>query len=45
MSKSDIDTCTVHFKRLSDQQIQNYIDLEQPYDCAGSFKSEGLGIA
>lgn len=44
-TKSDIDTCTVHFKHLSDQQIQNYIDLEQPYDCAGSFKSEGLGIA
>ncbi len=44
-TQSDLDTCTVHFKHLTDQQIQNYIDLEQPYDCAGSFKSEGLGIA
>ena len=44
-TQGDLDTCTVHFKHLTDQQIQNYIDLEQPYDCAGSFKSEGLGIA
>ena len=43
--KSAIDTCTVHFKKLTKQQIINYINLEQPYDCAGSFKSEGLGIA
>lgn len=43
--KSAIDTCTVHFKKLTKQQIINYISLEQPYDCAGSFKSEGLGIA
>ncbi|GFO71294.1 septum formation protein [Bathymodiolus japonicus methanotrophic gill symbiont] len=42
---SDLDICTVYFKKLSDQQIANYIALEQPYDCAGSFKSEGLGIA
>jgi len=41
----DIDICTTHFKALSDSQIERYLDLEQPYDCAGSFKSEGLGIA
>lgn len=41
----DLDVCTVHFKHLSDQQIFNYVDLEKPYDCAGGFKSEGLGIA
>ncbi len=40
-----MDICTVHFKKLTEQQIMNYINLEQPYDCAGSFKSEGLGIA
>ncbi|WP_305907213.1 Maf family protein [Methylomarinum sp. Ch1-1] len=40
-----LDTCTVYFKKLSVNQIQHYIDREQPYDCAGSFKSEGLGIA
>jgi septum formation protein len=35
----------VHFKNLSDSQIENYLQLEQPYHCAGSAKSEGLGIA
>lgn len=39
------DVCTVHFRRLTMRQIEHYVDLEQPYDCAGSFKSEGLGIA
>lgn len=42
---SDIDICSVHFKTLNDRQIEHYVDLEQPFDCAGSFKSEGLGIA
>ena len=36
---------TVHFRRLSDAQIEAYLRKEQPYDCAGSAKSEGLGIA
>lgn len=35
----------VVFRRLSDQQIENYLRREQPYHCAGSFKSEALGIA
>ncbi|MFM7699036.1 MAG: Maf family nucleotide pyrophosphatase [Limnohabitans sp.] len=35
----------VRFRRLSDQAIENYLLAEQPYDCAGSAKSEGLGIA
>ena len=35
----------VHFRRLSPAQIQGYVDREQPLNCAGSFKSEGLGIA
>ncbi|NCA69241.1 MAG: septum formation inhibitor Maf [Sphingobacteriia bacterium] len=35
----------VHFKTLTRAQIEAYIDREQPLDCAGSFKSEGLGIA
>ena len=34
----------VAFLPLSDEQIHNYLKKEQPYDCAGSFKSEGLGI-
>lgn len=35
----------VHFRRLNRRQIEGYLDREQPFDCAGSFKSEGLGIA
>lgn len=35
---------TVHFRSLSEAQIMRYLSAEQPYDCAGSFKSEGLGI-
>ena len=35
----------VHFRRLSLRRIERYLDQEQPYDCAGSFKSEGLGVA
>jgi MAF protein len=35
----------VHFRTLEPSQIERYLDAEQPYNCAGSFKSEGLGIA
>ena len=35
----------VQFRNLSDAQIENYLIKEQPYNCAGSAKSEGLGIA
>jgi septum formation protein len=35
----------VQFRDLSDTQIENYLLKEQPYHCAGSAKSEGLGIA
>jgi septum formation protein len=35
----------VRFRQLSDNQIENYLNKEQPYQCAGSAKSEGLGIA
>lgn len=36
---------TVVFRALDDAEIENYLRHEQPYDCAGSAKSEGLGIA
>lgn len=36
---------TVHFRELSEAQITRYLKAEQPYDCAGSFKAEGLGIS
>lgn len=35
----------VHFRRLSEQEITDYLRKERPLNCAGSFKSEGLGIA
>ncbi len=35
----------VVFRQLTPEQIDNYLNAEQPYNCAGSFKSEGLGIA
>jgi len=35
----------VKFRDLSDDEIEHYLRAEQPYDCAGSAKSEGLGIA
>jgi septum formation protein len=35
----------VRFRLMSDQAIETYLQAEQPYDCAGSAKSEGLGIA
>ncbi len=34
----------VHFRQLNTDDIETYVRTEQPYDCAGSFKSEGLGI-
>jgi septum formation protein len=33
------------FRELTDAEIENYLRAETPYDCAGSAKSEGLGIA
>ena len=36
---------TVHFRTLDSAMIEDYLRREQPYGCAGSFKSEGLGIA
>ena len=34
----------VNFRHLTDEEIEHYVDLEKPFDCAGSFKVEGLGI-
>jgi septum formation protein len=42
---SDLAPVKVRFRALSDAEIETYLRLEQPYDCAGSAKSEGLGIA
>ncbi|MGI9888802.1 Maf family protein [Vibrio chagasii] len=40
-----LDTFIVHFRDLTEQQIISYVEKEEPYWCAGSFKCEGLGIA
>ena len=40
-----METFDVKFKKLTMKQISTYLKIEQPYDCAGSFKCEGLGIA
>ncbi len=43
--QSEVIPFRVVFRALSDSQIENYLHKEQPYHCAGSVKSEGLGIA
>ena len=40
----DIEKIRVSFKPLSEEQIERYLKLDTPFDCAGSFKSESLGI-
>lgn len=42
--QSDVVPFDVVFRDLSEQQIENYLRKEEPYNCAGSFKSEALGI-
>jgi len=43
--ESRIVACRVAFRTLDDRRIEAYLRREQPYDCAGSAKAEGLGIA
>ena len=43
--RTDLATVKVKFRDLSDAEIESYLRAEEPYDCAGSAKSEGLGIA
>jgi septum formation protein len=43
--QSEVVPYRVLFRSLSDAQIENYLRKEQPYHCAGSVKSEGLGVA
>lgn len=40
-----VEPFNVHFRQLTPSQIDNYLRKETPYNCAGSFKSEGLGIS
>ncbi|MEE8308272.1 MAG: Maf family protein [Gammaproteobacteria bacterium] len=43
-SERHLDVTRVLFRELPDTLLERYLQLEQPYDCAGSFKVEGLGI-
>jgi len=43
--QADLAAVRVVFRDLGDDEIERYLRAEQPYDCAGSAKSEGLGIA
>jgi septum formation protein len=43
--QTDLATVKVRFRDLTDAEIESYLQAEEPYDCAGSAKSEGLGIA
>lgn len=40
-----LDLTTVHFRALTDREIALYVELEAPFDCAGGFRCEGLGVA
>jgi septum formation protein len=40
-----VDTTTVYFRPLTEAEIERYIAAEQPFDCAGGFRSEALGIS
>jgi septum formation protein len=42
---SHVDTTTVKLRPLTDLEIERYIEREQPFDCAGGFKAEALGIS
>lgn len=41
----DLAPVRVTFRKLGDEEIESYLHAEKPYDCAGSARSEGLGIA
>lgn len=41
----DCDHCAVTFRMLSREQIEHYVDQDEPFNCAGGFKAESLGIA
>lgn len=44
-TQSEVIPFGIQFRSLSDTQIEKYLRREQPYDCTGSVKSEGLGVA
>ena len=43
--EQEVDRCMVDFRSLDKHEIIRYVDKEKPFDCAGGFKFEGLGVA
>jgi len=43
--QSLVEPFTIHFRQLTEEQIASYLKKDQPYNCAGSVKSESLGVA
>lgn len=43
--EKDVVPFRVNFRKLSEQEIENYLQKEQPYQCAGSFMSEKMGVS
>jgi septum formation protein len=44
-NEGHLDVTTVHFRQLTDAEIERYVARDRPYDCAGGFKVEALGVA
>jgi septum formation protein len=44
-AREHVDRTIVRFRTLTEQEIRRYIELERPFDCAGGFRSESLGVA
>lgn len=44
-TRETVETVRVVFRELTDDEIERYLDRDRPFDCAGSFKSESLGVA
>ena len=44
-NEGHVDLTTVHFRPLGDEEIKRYVARDKPYDCAGGFKVESLGVA
>jgi 7-methyl-GTP pyrophosphatase len=44
-AREHVDRTVVRFRKLTDREIARYVEIEKPFDCAGAFRSEGLGVA
>jgi septum formation protein len=44
-AREHVDRTVVRFRKLTEREIARYVEIEKPFDCAGGFRSEGLGVA